>query len=349
MKLVIVTQAVDRDDPNLGAFYHWFRMLADRADSLRIIAGRSGATDFPAHVTVVTFEKHKGMFGRLRRLWKFWALFSQHFADADAVLFHQIPEYALAASPFLWGRRAHAALWYAHGAVSWRLRLAERLVDTVFTSSEAGFRLPSKKVIHLGQAINTDLFRPVSNSKAHAPRSALRMITIGRISPIKHYETLIAACALLQDTLKIPWTLSIVGGPLTPGDRVYADKLQSFVRGKGLEDRIRFEGARPYGDMPALLGSHDMFLNCSRTGSLDKAVLEAMACGLTTVTSNEGYRAILPPEYFVAPARTEVFVERIATLAGEARPNTALRDIVVRDHALATTIGRMVALLAHRI
>lgn len=352
MKLVIVTQAVDRDDPNLGAFYHWFRMLADRTDSLVVIAGRTGQTDFPDTVAIATFEKQSGgMFGRLRRLWRFWVLCARHFADADAVLFHQIPEYVIAASPFVWGRRTrpHTALWYAHGAVSWRLALAERLVDDIFTSSEAGFRLPSKKVSYLGQAINTDIFQEVKSQKPKVKSETLRMVSIGRISAVKHYETLIGACALLDGVLQTPWIFTIVGGPLTPGDRIYAQKLRSLVRDTGLEDRIRFAGERPFGDIPAVLREHDMFLNASRTGSLDKAVLEAMACGLTAITSNEGYRTILPPEYFVTPARPEIFAEYIAARAAEERPNMSLRAIVVRDHALAGTIERMAGLLARRI
>lgn len=352
MKLLIVTQAVDREDPNLGAFYYWFELMAKRASSLVIIAGRVGSHDFPSHVAVYAFGSAR--LGRIGRLWKFWELFSRHFADADAVLFHQIPEYVLAAFPFLLGRGKKAVvLWYAHGAVSWRLWLAERLADYIFTSSAAGFRLPSKKVIYMGQAINTELFRPIppSNSRSsrgQAPSSALRMITIGRISPVKQYETLVAACALLQHAVQIPWTLCIIGGPLTDGDRAYAARLQAFVREKGLEEHIHFEGERPYSEIPGLLAGYDMFLNASRTGSLDKAVLEAMACGLMVLTSNEAYRAILPPPYFVEDPLPERFAERIVSLAREERPNEGLRGIVMRDHALASTIDRMAGLLFYR-
>jgi len=351
-KLVIVAQAVDRDDSNLGAFYHWFRLLADRADETHIIAKCAGTSEFSSHVSVHTFgEDGEGVHplrAKIRRLMKFWELCAQHFAGADAIFFHQIPEFVLAASPFLLGRRTSASLWYAHGAVSWRLRLAERIVYTIFTSSEAGFRLPSKKVIHLGQAINTDLFKPISNRTTTdnlQATTSLRMISVGRISSVKHYETIIAACVILRETSKIPWTLTIIGGPLTLGDLAYAEKLRSLAQEKGLAEMIHFAGPRPYSDVPALLGGYDMFLNCSRTGSLDKAVLEAMACGLTVITSNMGYRTILPSAYFLPDNRPEALADRIVALAGEKRPNAALRDIVMRDHALGPTIDRMAGFL----
>ncbi|MFY9463115.1 MAG: glycosyltransferase family 4 protein [Candidatus Sungiibacteriota bacterium] len=345
MKLLIITQAVDREDPNLGAFYYWFEMLAQHAESVVIITGRAGAHDLPSNVSVHTFGTAR--LGRIGRLWKFWELFARNYANADAVLFHQIPEYVIVAAPFLLAKKKITALWYAHGVVSWRLRIAERLVGYIFTSSAAGFRMPSKKVHHLGQAINTELFSPVL--RANHSGGILRMITVGRIASVKNYETIIHACAIVRDTSSQAWVLTIVGGPITPSDRIYGEKIKTLIREKNLEQYIHFYGDRGYSEIPDILREHDMFLNASATGSLDKAVLEAMACGLTVLTSNEAYRAILSLEYFVEHPSAEFLAERIKARAAEPRPNRALRDIVVRDHALERTIEKIAALFAIRV
>ena len=79
MRLLIVTQAVDREDPNLGAFYYWFEMLAKRALSVVILAGRAGAHDFPPNVKVYTFGG-KTYLGKISRVWKFWELFSYYLS-----------------------------------------------------------------------------------------------------------------------------------------------------------------------------------------------------------------------------------------------------------------------------
>lgn len=346
MKLLIMTQAVDREDTNLGAFYYWFDLLARRAEGVVIIASRVGAVDFPPNVRVVSLGKEQHA-GRIRRLARFTALCRRHIPESDAILFHQIPEFALAAAPFMLASRPTTALWYAHGAVTWRLRLAERIVDHVLTSSESGFRLPSKKVRHLGQAINVELFSP--GAAARPPDGALRMVSVGRISPVKNYETIIAGCARLRDVKKHPWTLTVVGNPITPADFAYFEKIKALVREKSIESRITFLGARRYSEIPAILREHDMFVNASRTGSLDKAVLEAMACGLTTITSNEAYRPVLPADYVVASASADGFAERIRALRDEPRPNMALRQIVVRDHALVPVIDQIASLLAHPV
>lgn len=342
MKLLIVTQSVDREDPNLGAFYYWFEMLARRAESVVIIAGRAGRHDMPANVSVYTFGDAR--IGRVGRLWRFWELFSRHYADADAVLFHQIPEYVIVAAPFLLAKKKITALWYAHGAISWRLRLAERLVGYIFTSSSAGFRLPSKKVHYLGQAINTELFSYAP--RAHDAGGILRMVSVGRIAPVKNYETIINACAILRDTWDHAWTLMIVGAPITERDHAYAEQLKTLIREKKLESLIHFSGERGYSEIPEILREHDMFLNASATGSLDKAVLEAMACGLAVLTSNEAYRVILPSRYFLEHPSARFLAERIKTLAGEPRPNGSLRAIVLQDHALVRMIDKMAVLLA---
>ncbi|MDP3771777.1 MAG: glycosyltransferase family 4 protein [bacterium] len=337
MKLLIVTQRVHRSDENLGAFYYWFIGLATRFEEVVIIADAAGeSAHLPANITVVTLGKEEGI-GRMRRLWRFWELFSYYYARTDAVFFHMIPEFVLAAAPFLVSLRRPSFLWYAHGAVSRRLAWAERLVDFVLTSSAGGFRLPSKKVLYLGQAVNTDLFR-LRGQSAEASGRPLRMISIGRIAPVKDYETIIRACKLLDAAWDGEWRLTIVGGPILPRDHEYFSRLKHLVMGAGLERKIIFAGPRGYEEIPSLLAEHDLFLNASRTGSLDKAVLEAMATGLTVITANDAYRTVVPAEYFLEHRNAEFLATRIKKLALEPRPNRALRDIVLAHHSLAHTV-----------
>ncbi len=341
MKLLIVTQKVDRDDENLGAFYRWFEEFGRLAGEAVIIAGNIGNHALPGNVRLYGF----GAGTRLGRIWKFWEVFSREYAECDAVFFHQIPEFVIAAAPFLLARPRPSALWYAHKSVTWKLKLAERLVRTVFTSSEAGFRLPSKKVMWVGQAVDTEFFSPATSDKRQATQDALHLITIGRISPIKNYEAIIDAMILLENDRVRPWTLDVIGGPLMPRDTEYMAVLKRRVEETGLGDHIRFLGPRRFSEIPAMLREHDVFINMSQTGSLDKAVLEAMSCGLSVITTNEAYRDILPPQYFLVRSDPGLLAERIRTLASEQRPNMALRTAVISHHSLERTIKSMMDIL----
>lgn len=344
-KLLIVTPKIDKDDENLGAFYHWFEEFAKRCDKVVIIADGVGSYSFPENVVVYSLGKDKGS-GRLIRLWKFWELFSWHYARTDAVFFHMAMEFVIAASPFMLSCRKLSAAWYAHKSITWRLKLAERLVYFVFTSSRLGFRIPSKKVIYTGQAINTQVFKPANRI---SETSALRLVTIGRISPVKNQEIIIRACEILKNNFGHAFEFSIVGGPLLPKDQEYLARLKLMVKEKGLEDCIHFEGSRPYSEIPDILRGYDLFVNMSSTGSLDKAVLEAMASGLSVITSNESYSSILPPKYFLEHGSPEFLAERIKSLADEPRPNTGLRSVVEENHSLVKTVDKIINILSENV
>lgn len=344
MHLLIVTQKVDKEDENLGAFYYWFERLSREFDEVTIITSFVGKTDFPAHVKIYSLGKEHNA-GRFVRLKTFFELFSYHYAKCDTVFFHQIPEFVIAAAPFLLSLNKRSVLWYAHKSVTLRLKLAERLVDFIATSSSEGFRLPSKKVIYTGQAINTDLFMPQEQPVHSDERKEFKLITIGRISPIKNYEQIINACAAGMNIWPDKWSLSIVGGPLLPRDFLYMESLKHLIVEKNLSSHIHFLGPIGYSHIPALLQQHAIFVNVSGTGSLDKAVFEAMSVGLSVLTANEAYHSIVPDAYFLEHTHPEFLAERIKQLESEQRPNMALRQIVLDRHSLDTTIAKLCSLL----
>ncbi len=348
MHLLIVTQKVDQEDENLGAFYYWFERLALKFDEVTIITSYVGTIDFPSHVKVYSLGKEHNA-GRFFRLKTFFELFCRHYAACDAVFFHQIPEFVIAAMPFLLSLKKRSVLWYAHKSVTYRLKLAEKLVDFIATSSPEGFRMPSKKVIYTGQAINTDLFKFREHHADLGEKKKLKLITVGRISPIKNYEQIINACAVGLKIWPEGWSFSIVGGPILPRDFSYLESLKRLVAEKHLSGHINFLGSAGYSRIPKLLQDHDIFINVSGTGSLDKAVFEAMACGLSILTANESYRAIVPDAYFLDHTNPEFFAERIKQLSTEARPNKALRQIVLDHHSLDTTITSILFLLRDNV
>lgn len=337
-RLLIVTQKVDYQDENLGFFHRWLEEFAKYNDMLEVLAYSQGKVSLPSNVIIHTF----GEGSRIRRLWRFWELFSRAYAKSDAVLFHMIPEFVVASSPFLLSLRKPATLWYVHKSVTLWLKCAERLVDFIATASELSFRLPSKKVIYTGHAIDTEFFKPAS---AAASFQGIRILVLGRISPVKDIETVLRACEILRGIFSRSWMVSIVGGPLMPRDEDYLSSLKKLVKEKGLEALVHFEGAHSFTEVPAIYKEHDIFISMSTTGSVDKSVLEAMSAGLTVITANEAFREILPPQYFLETRSPEFLAERIKILAGEPRPNLKLREIVIQSHSLEKTIGKITELL----
>ena len=113
-----------------------------------------------------------------------------------------------------------------------------------------------------------------------------------------------------------------------------------------LETIVHFKGAIPNRILPTELARATVFINMSRTGSLDKAVLEAMALGIPILTSNEAFRDILEedaalllfPEGDAQALADKVRV--IQTLRAPERKALVerLRGIVVKKHNLERLI-----------
>ena len=334
MRLLIITQTVDTDDRNLGFFVGWIREFARRCDSVTVICLRRGASSLPPNVRVFSLGTESGA-SRFVRFFRYQKLLLQHLAQTDGIFFHMSPEFVLAAHflPALFRRKT--LLWYTHKKVGWRLRLAAELVDRIFTASKESCRLPSRKVEVVGHGIDTELFTKVVKD---APR--LRMITVGRVAPIKDLYTLILGFLAFKECAPEA-ELSIIGDPITETDRRYANALKRDFAG-----RVEFHAGLPYGSA-FLRHPASIFLHASATGSIDKAVLEALASGLFVITSSEAFSETIPGVFTFKKGDPADLAQTILRAAGEAgRYNEAGRAWVKTHHELRNLISRIVAFYA---
>ena len=75
------------------------------------------------------------------------------------------------------------------------------------------------------------------------------------------------------------------GPPLYSSDVAHAETLRERSRALGVAERVDFLGAVPYESMPVEYRGAWALAHTSATGSLDKVVLEAMACGTPVVST----------------------------------------------------------------
>jgi len=286
MRLLILTQAVDENNPILGFFIDWIKEFAKNCEFVTVICLQEGSYNLPANVKVLSLGKENGV-SQIKYLYRFYKYIWQERKNYDAVFVHMNQIYVILGGWLwrLWYKKI--GLWYVHKQVSHSLKLAEKIVDIIFTASAQSFRLKSKKVKVVGHGINPAIFKPAGIEKNS---NVFKIITIGRIAPVKNYELLVEAAEfLLNSKLDKKIEVKIIGAPQTTDENKYLEKLKKIVADKELESTVFFPGAIPNKEIVSHLQSSDLFVNTSQTGSLDKAVLEAMACETLVVTTNEAF------------------------------------------------------------
>lgn len=289
--ILIITQKVDKNDPVLGFFHTWILEFSKKLEKVNVICLEKGEYNLPENVKVFSLGKEEGV-NRLKYLYRFYKYIWQERNNYDSVFVHMNPEYVLLGGLF-WrflGKRIY--LWYTHKAVNLKLKIATFFVHTILSASKESFRLKTDKLKIVGHGIDLNVFYP-----ADIFPQEVHIISVGRISPTKNYEPFLEAIYLLAQETKKPFKVSIVGGPVSISDGIYLKKLHNYCKSKKIEHIISFVGPISYREVSNFYRKGTIFVNLSNTGSLDKAVLEAMACGLSVVTSNEAFQNLIDSKY----------------------------------------------------
>ena len=268
MKLLIVTQTVDIEDSVLKFFVRWIEEFAKHVEHIEVICLKEGKYELPENVRVRSLGKEKGV-SRIKYILNFYKYIWNSRHDYDAVFVHMNPEYVILGGLFWRFWNKPIALWYTHKNVDTKLRIAERLVNIIFTASKESFRFSSEKVHVMGHGIDVDFFSPETSVAR-----GTAVISVGRLSPTKRNDLIIRAAE------HFPNEVWIVGdGPEEHNLEVLADHLD-------ISPRVHFLGSQTHEEVRKEYRSAGVFVHTSETGSLDKVVLEALACGLPVITTS---------------------------------------------------------------
>lgn len=288
MKILILTQIVDKNDPVLGFFHDWLLEFSKRFEKVTVICLKKGSFDLPKNVQVFSLGKELTK-SRLRYLGRFFMFLFKERNKYDSVFIHMNPEYIILGGLFwrLMGKKI--VFWYTHRQITTRLKIATLFANTILTAASESFRIKSGKVFVVGHGIDVKKFEGSFSSKLslHDP---LRIMSVGRITPIKNLDIFLEALSFLKKD-QISFEASIIGGPAVASDDVYLESLKKMVKSLSLEQEVKFLGAIAPNDILEHYARNDISVNLTPTGGVDKAVLEAMAAGVVPLTSNQAFRS----------------------------------------------------------
>jgi glycosyltransferase involved in cell wall biosynthesis len=315
MRLLIVTQVVDHTDPVLGFFHRWLIEFSKHVERIDVVCLFEGTHTLPENVHIHTLGKERGKAPSFIYALRFLALVWRLRDRYDTVFVHMNVEYIFLAG-LLWKLlRKRIALWYVHGTVSLRLKLAVALADIVFTASPESCRVRSSKVQVIGHGIDTEFFSPDATVRTDV------LLSVGRLTKSKHHDLAIRVAKLGGAPLHIAGT-----GPEEKALRALAHELSaevSFLGGisqTALRDEYRRARA---------------LIHTSTTGSMDKVVLEALATNCPVVSTSEAYDGF--PIAHAKPT-PEALLEALR----EAPEGEALRAYIFERFSLSLLIPKLV-------
>ena len=236
----------------------------------------------PANVTVHSLGKERGV-SRLKYLWNFYRyLFRERY---EYVLVHMNSEYVVLGGWWwrLCGKKI--GLWYSHKSLTLKLSIAVQFANIIFTTARRSVTFATPKLRFMGHGIDVN----TSHCMARAENQKPVILTVGRVTKIKHCETLIETVALLKKE-GFQCHSIIAGGPATDADRAYEKELRALSQKLEVGNLVEFTGTIPLEKLLAWYCHADISVNMVPTGGLDKSVLEGMAAGNLVISSNEVFR-----------------------------------------------------------
>lgn len=345
LKLLIITQAVDLDEPVLAFFHGWIVEFAKHCEHVRVVCLKKGRYALPANVSVYSLGKESGA-SRIRYIRNFYRYIWNLRKEYDAVFVHMNPEYVVLAGWFWRVLSKRIGLWYIHPQASFSVRIALLFVHRVMSATEKSFPLHTAKLAALGIGVDTGFFSP-SLAKIQGAQK-LRVMQVARLAPVKRVACVINAVSDVT-ARGIPITCDQYGSSLPRDARYAADmrKLAATIpqgvwtfRGDVTQEQVR-DAYR----------SHDVHVNATDSGSFDKAVFESMACGCITIASNRALAGVLPEELQFVEGDSHSLADVLMHVNKMSRDERAalsvrIRRLMAEKYSLAVLIGRIVATLS---
>ncbi len=342
MKLLILTQKIDKNDPILGFFHRWTEEFSNHCEKVTVICLGKGEYGLPENVKVLSLGKENGGSG-IKYLRNFYKYIWQERKNYDSVFVHMNQEYILLGGLFwrLLGKKV--SMWRNHHAGNGLTNLAVFFCHKVFCTSRYSYTARFAKIILMPVGIDTEIFKP-DYEIDHLVKSVL---FLARISPVKKPDVLIEALALL-DQKSIDFTADFYGDAL-PTDQAFLLKIKNRVAESGLGSKIRFYSGVPNHLAPEIYSRHYIFVNLSSSGMYDKTIFEAMACELVSLSCNRNLKDLVPTELLFDEDNVNQLADRLTFWlnnkdAGK-KVGPELRSLVLASHSLKLLAKKLISTL----
>ncbi len=360
MKLLIVTQKVDKNDPILGFFHRWIEEFAKHCEKITVICLEKGEYDLPKNVKVLSLGKEnfreevrprggakrrkkcdleEKIFSKLLYVLRFYRHIWRERKNYDTVFVHMNQEYILLGGLVwrLW--RKKIAMWRNHQKGTILTNIAVALSSNVFCTSTHSYTAYFKKTSIMPVGIDIKIFSR-DNSIIKKPHSVL---FLGRISPVKNVGVFIKALYIL-DKSGVNFIANVFGDAIER-DQEYYKKIRNHALVLEEKGKVVFHKGVPNTQTPMVYNKHEIYVNATPSGSFDKTILEAMACECITIVSNKSMKGVLSSQFLFkekdAIGLAEKLTHALSLSDNEKREQGKSLRKHVENHSLSVLVNRL--------
>jgi glycosyltransferase involved in cell wall biosynthesis len=352
MKLLIITQAIDENNPVLGFFCRWVEEFAKHYEKLTVICLEKGQYRLPKNVEVYSLGKEKPtilhspfvILNKFKYVFNFYKLIFRFRNDHSAVFVHMNEEYVILAG--LWWRfmGKKLGMFRNHIRGTWKTPIAVALSHVVFCTSPYSYTARFKKTKIVPAGIDIEK----SRAREFKPRISRSILSLGRIDPVKNVDVLIKALGIMEGR-GVDFSATIVGDPSLE-NRTYYEGVIDLAELLVKKGKIKFHPAVPNDKTPEFYCSHEIFVNLTNPGSLDKTVFSAMVSGMVVVLCNVSFEGIVPDKYMFIENDPEDLANKLESaldVSKTERQNltSSLRSYVEENHSLEKTVSEILKII----
>ena len=303
MKLLIVTQTVDADNPALGFFVSWIREFSKHVEHTEVICLKKGQYTLPKEISIHSLGKERGSVSPILYAIRFMFLAWKHRSSYDVVFVHMNQEYVVLAG-WLWkllGKRVY--LWRNHYAGSWKTDFAVLFCAKVFCTSQSSYTAKYQKTMLMPVGVDVSVF----TSPQKDIRKEKSILFLARIAPSKHPEILLNALDVLTSK-RVTFSATLVG-PTLPEHESYRVALEKRIQSSLLAGRVAILPGVQHRETSVVYAEHAIFVNTSLSGMFDKTLFEAAVSGCMVFARSADWRALVGDTHFFSSS--EDLVRRI--------------------------------------
>ena len=339
LRLLVIAQAVDLQNPVLGFFHRWIEELAKYCEGqLTVICLEKGEHHLPESAKVLSLGKETGR-SRFKYLWQFYKYIWQERKNYDAVLVHMNQEYVLLGWKLWWLLGKKIYLWRNHHAGNWSTDLVASFCTKVFCTSKFSYTAKYRKTVLMPVGIDTALFQP-DPSVQKIPNYIL---FLARMSPVKKPDVLIEALKILKRE-NVNFIANFYGDA-PPQDQAYYQSLKN-----NSSNQIAFHPGIPNRQTVKIYNAHEILVNLSSSGMYDKTIFEAAAAGALPLASNENLRGAIDERLLFKEGKIDDLVAKLKILLSLPASETTSLQHQVRDYVLSRhSLSLLGQKLAHEL